>query len=199
MNMPVDLPMPPPNAHSLGSAFEKLSAKWGWLAAFGAILLALGLTALVLVGSATIATVLVNGVFMIAAGAAEIFIGASSKTWSRFFLWIAAGLLYLVAGSFLIANPVLGSAILTLLLGFGLLASGLVRIFLGFELADRRPANFIMFSGVLTALLGMLIIIGWPANSVFVLGLLLGVDLTFYGLNCLALSLRLRRWHLHSR
>ena len=43
-----------------------------------------------------------------------------------------------------------------------------------------------------TALLGLLIVSGWPRNSLFVIGLLLGIELVFSGLNWIFFGLRLR-------
>jgi uncharacterized membrane protein HdeD (DUF308 family) len=45
---------------------------------------------------------------------------------------------------------------------------------------------------VLTALVGLLILIGWPSDSVFILGILLGLDLLFWGTAWIAFGLWLR-------
>ena len=54
---------------------------------------------------ATITTVYIIAAFMILTGGSEIVVGVGAKTWGRFFLWIAAGLFYVVAGAFALAQP----------------------------------------------------------------------------------------------
>ena len=131
--------------HSLGEAIERLQAKWASITAFGVLLVVLGFAALFFSLIATIATVTLNGVLFLIAGAAEIGIGMHSRSWGRFFLWVIGGVLYLAAGVICIVNPVLASVVLTLLLGAGLIAAGLVRLYLA-TAASRRPAPRFWFS-----------------------------------------------------
>ncbi len=73
-------------APSLGDAVEQLRSKWAAITAFGVLLVALGVAALAFSIFATIATVTLNGVLFLIAGAAEIGIGMHARTWGRFFL-----------------------------------------------------------------------------------------------------------------
>src|SRR5271165_7428866 len=108
--------------HSLGEAVERLRAKWASITGFGVLLVALGFAALFFSLIATIATVTLNGVLFLVAGAAEIAIGMHARSWGRFFLWVIGGALYLAAGVICIVNPVFASVVLTLMLGAGLIA-----------------------------------------------------------------------------
>src|SRR6516165_8348035 len=107
--------------HNLGDAIERRRGKWAAITAFGVLLVVLGVAALFFSLIATIATVTLNGVLFLIAGGAEIGIGMHSRTWGRFFLWVAGGLLYIGAGILCIVNPILASVVLTLLLGVGLI------------------------------------------------------------------------------
>lgn len=176
----------------LRQAIERLRPRWGWIVALGALIAVMGGVALVLVVSATIASVYVIAVFMIIAGGAEIAAGIGARTWGRFFLWILAGLAYIVAGAFALARPLVAAYAFTLVLGVVMTTTGGIRIYLGTHLGSglRGP---VLWAGVLTALVGILILIGWPANSVFILGILLGLDLLFWGTAWIAFGLWLRR------
>lgn len=176
---------------SLGTAIERMRHRWGWIVAFGVLGAAMGIAALILTVSATIASVYTIAIFMIIGGVAEIAIGVSATTWSRFFLWIIAGLLYIVAGSFALAQPLVAAAIFTLMLGAALLVTGVARIYFGTQLAAGTRSS-VIFAGVVTALVGLLILIGWPGNSFFILGILLGIDLFFWGLGWISFGFRLR-------
>lgn len=181
-----------PSHRALGDAMHRLGHRWGWVVAFGVLSVVLGLAALELTVTATIASVFVIGIFMIVAGGSEIVLGFGSRSWGRFFLWIVAGLLYVVAGAIALAQPVIAAAFFTLMLGAGFLATGIMRLWLAFEMPSGTR-GWAMLSGVVTALLGVLILAGWPGNSLYLLGLLLGIDLVFYGVGWIGFGLTLRR------
>ncbi len=178
---------------SIAEALGRLGDRWGMVVAFGLIMLLLGFMALGLVLSATIATVLVIGGFMIATGLLEIVMGFSAETWGRLFIWIIAGLLYLAAGVVAVSQPLLAASIFTLMLGAGLVATGIVRIVLAFQLPPEQSKWLVVLSGVITLLVGLAIIAGWPGNSFFILGVFLAVDLMFYGVGWISFGLALRQ------
>jgi uncharacterized membrane protein HdeD (DUF308 family) len=178
--------------HSLGGAIHHLRAKWGAIVAFGILLIVLGVAAAVFALAATIATVTINGVVFLIAGVAEIGIGMHSQSWSRLFLWVIGGVLYLLVGLVCIFNPIFASAALTLMLGAGLVAAGAVRVYLAFQLPADHPRSMVLLAGAVTILLGLIIVAHWPADSIWVLGTLLGVDLLFNGAGWVSFGLGLR-------
>lgn len=181
-----------PAPHALGDALAELRGKWGAVVAFGLLLILLGAAALVFTLASTVATVTLNGVFFLVAGAAEIGIGAHAQRWGRFFLWIVGGVLYLAAGLFCIINPIFASLALTLALGAGLIAAAVVRAYLAFQLPPGQPRTVVLAAAAVTFLLGLIIVLHWPWDSVYVLGTLLGVDLLFHGAGWVTFGMGLR-------
>ena len=177
---------------SLGLAIEHLRARWGEIVAFGALLVLLGLAALCFTLPSTVATVTLNGLFFLVAGVAEIGVGAHAKSWARFFLWIVGGAIYLVAGLICILNPIFASLALTLALGAGLIAAAGVRAYLAFHLPSGNPRAMVLLAAAVTLLLGLVIVVHWPTDSVYVLGILLGVDLLFHGVGWATFGIGLR-------
>jgi uncharacterized membrane protein HdeD (DUF308 family) len=176
-----------------GSDLAPLRAKWGWVVALGIVYLITGFVALGSVMLATVASVLVVGVMMIIAGVAEVFNAFQLKSWGKFLLWALLGLLYIIAGFVAFENPLLAAAVLTLMLGVSLFASGAMRIFLAFSMKRETPWIWVAISGVITLLLGLLILARWPINSVYILGLFLGIDLIFAGASWIGIGLGLHR------
>jgi uncharacterized membrane protein HdeD (DUF308 family) len=172
-------------------ALERLRHRWGWIVFFGVAVALFGLAALGLVVTATIASVFMIAIFMIVAGGGEIAMGVTSRDWGHFFLWIIAGLFYIVAGAFALAQPFIAAAVFTLALGIAMLATGLLRIYFGMKLA-KGMRGLVILAGAVTFLVGVLIVAAWPTNSLFILGLLLGLDLLFWGSGWIAFGLRLR-------
>ncbi len=179
-------------APSLGEAIERLRAKWAAIAAFGVLLVLLGVAAITFSIFSTIATVTLNGVLFLIAGVAEIGIGMHARSWGRFFLWVIGGVLYIAAGLICILNPTLASVVLTLLLGAGLIAAGVVRLVLALQLPRAEPRGLVFLAGAVTILLGLVIVVHWPLDSVYVLGTLLGVDLLFHGVGWVAFGVGLQ-------
>jgi uncharacterized membrane protein HdeD (DUF308 family) len=169
------------SAHNLGQSIERLRGKWAAITAFGVLLVVLGFAALVFSLFATIVTVTLNGVLFLVAGAAEIGIGMHARDWGRFFLWVIGGLFYIAAGALCVVNPILASTVLTLFLGAGLIAAGVMRAYLATQLPADHPRTLVFLAAAVTILLGLIIVIHWPLDSVYVLGTLLGVDLLFHG------------------
>ena len=165
----------------------------GWIIALGVVYVIAGFIALGSVMMATVASVLVVGVMMIVAGVFELINAFQIKSWGKFLFWALLGVLYIVAGFVTFENPLLAAAVLTLLLGASLVASGLVRLFLAFSMKRESPWIWVALSGVITLLLGGIILAHWPVSSVYTLGIFLGIDLIFAGTSWIGLGFGLRR------
>ncbi len=169
-----------------------LHAKWGWIVALGIVYLIAGVIALGSVFAATVASVFVVGIMMMIAGVAEVINAFQIKTWGRFFFWLILGILYIVAGFVAWDNPLLTAVWLTLFLGAALVASGIMRIFLGFNMQHGSPWIWVIVSGLITLVLGLIILAHWPVSAVYTLGIFLGVDLVFAGASWIGLGMALR-------
>ena len=169
-----------------------LRAKWGWIVALGIVYLVAGIVALGSVMAATAASVLVVGVMMFVAGVFEVINAFQVKTWGRFIFWLLLGVLYMVAGFLAWDNPFLTAIWLTLFLGAALVASGIMRIFLAFNMKHGSPWVWVVVSGLITLALGAIILAHWPFSAVYTLGIFLGVDLVFAGVSWISLGMGLR-------
>lgn len=175
------------------SGLAPLRAKSGWIIALGVVYAVAGIIALGSVVMATVATVWVVGIMMLIAGVAEVINAFQIKSWGKFLFWLLLGMLYVIAGFITFENPLLAAALLTLFLGCALIASGVMRILLGFYMKSDMPWLGVVLSGVITFLLGLIILIHWPVSSLYVLGIFLGIDLIFAGASWIGIGLGLRR------
>jgi uncharacterized membrane protein HdeD (DUF308 family) len=181
------------NTLSASSDVQPLRAKWGWIVALGVVYLIAGFVALGSVLSATVVSVFLVGIMMIIAGVAEVINAFEVRGWGKFVLWLLLGALYIIAGLVTFRNPLLAAAVLTLILGVALVASGIMRIILAFSVQREAPWIWVLLSGAITLLLGALILARWPISSLYILGLFLGIDLIFAGIGWLGLGLGLRQ------
>lgn len=160
---------------------QEARAKWGWFVALGVGLLILGFIAATNLLVATVASVYYVGMMMLIGGIIEIIHSFSVKSWGGFFWWLLSGLLYTAAGVVTFMNPILATAILTFVLCIALIASGILKIWVGFKARPDSGWGWIVAAGVVTVLAGLVISSGWPVNSLWILGMFLAVDLIFQG------------------
>ena len=178
----------------LGEGVRALRAKWGWIVALGVIFMLAGVIALGSVVMATATAVFVIGIMMIMAGVAEIIAAFSVKGWGKFIFWMLLGALYVAAGVICFYRPFEAATILTLFLGAALVVGGVLRMFLAWSMRGAgKPWGWVVVSGIISLLLGLMIIAKWPYSGFYVLGLFLGVDLIFIGSGWLSIGLALKR------
>jgi uncharacterized membrane protein HdeD (DUF308 family) len=180
-------------ASDVRTAPGEFRSRWGWFVALGILMIVAGFIALMSVFLATVVSVLFVGWMMIFSGVVEIVHGFQMKQWGRFFLWMIIGALYVLGGVFAIMNPVLASAYLTLVLGVFLIVAGVIRIVLAMQMRSGSSWAWVALSGVVTLLLGAIIVMHWPVSSLYTLGLFLGIDLVIAGVSWLTAGLAFRR------
>lgn len=181
---------------SLAGHLHELRAKWGWFVALGIIMIVAGMIALgssygLVVG--TLISVYYIGAMMIVGGIAQIFHAFSVKGWGGFFFWLLDGILYLAAGVLAFTQPDLAATVLTLLLGISLIVGGIFRVIAAFQMRPATGWGWILFSAIIAIILGIEITVQWPINSLWILGLFLGVDLLFNGFSILMLGFGLKK------
>ncbi|EYR79183.1 MULTISPECIES: HdeD family acid-resistance protein [unclassified Shinella] len=168
-------------------------AKWGWFVALGVVLLVFGGIAAANLFWATVASVYYVGMLMIVGGAVHLAHAFQVKAWRETIAWALSALLYLAAGVLAFVNPVLTSAVLTLLMAAALLVAGLFRIFAALRVRPEKGWGWLLAGGIVTALAGLVFLIGWPVNSLWLLGLFLAFDLAMQGWALIAFGLALRK------
>jgi uncharacterized membrane protein HdeD (DUF308 family) len=164
-----------------------------WFVVLGVIVFAAGLFAAANVFLATIISVFMVGAMMIVGGIAEVVHAFGVRSWGGFVLWLLAGILYTVAGVLTFYNPLLASAVLTLLIAASLMAAGVVRIGAGITGQVSGGWGWVVVGGVVTLAVGLVILLRWPVNSLWVLGIFLAVDLMVQGVAYVTYGLGFRR------
>ncbi|OYU49380.1 MAG: hypothetical protein CFE31_08555 [Rhizobiales bacterium PAR1] len=162
--------------------------KPGWILAFGILLAVLGAFALASVITATIASVYFVAISMVIAGAAHMVMAFQAKSFWSGSTWFLTGIFYSAAGLLASSNPLLAATGLTLLLGIALVASGIVRLVIAFQMRSGTAWGWVVLSALITALLGITVLSQWPASGLYVLGTFLSIDLLFTGASWLALG-----------
>jgi len=153
---------------------------WGWVLFVGILLLLIGAAAAASPFITTITSVVVFGWLLIFAGIAQLVFSFSYRTTSNFLMHIFTSILTVLIGVLIIANPEVTAITVTLLLAAFFLAAGISRIISALSL--RFPQwGWILFGGMLSVVLGALILLHWPSSALWVIGLFIGIELIFTG------------------
>jgi uncharacterized membrane protein HdeD (DUF308 family) len=174
------------------AVFGDVTKKWGWLLALGIAYVILGMIGLGMEVTLTIVSVMLFGVFLFAGGILELIHAFQAKGWKGRLPAILIGLAYAAAGILIFLDPVAASKGLTLMLGVLLLVIGAVRIALAFGMKSHANWIWLALSGVLSIVLGFMIISKWPASGLWVIGLFVAVELIIQGWSCIFLALAAR-------
>jgi uncharacterized membrane protein HdeD (DUF308 family) len=90
-------------------------------------------------------------------------------------------LLYVVAGLMIITRPLLASMLLTGALAGMLLLIGVLRCVMAIQHRAMQGWAWALVGGIVTVLLGLMILSKWPADSLWVIGLFLAIELIVQG------------------
>jgi uncharacterized membrane protein HdeD (DUF308 family) len=181
-----------PTIDAAAAAAGELRKSWGWLLAWGVLLVIVGFMGLSYEFLATAVAVDVIGLFLIALGFIEGVQAFRHQKWSGFFLFLVGGILSIVTGFLLWMRPLAGMAVLTLLMASYFLVLGAFRA-IG-AVATRHPGwGWGAFSGLVAFVLGAMIWAEWPASSVWAIGLYVSVSMLFQGWNYVMLAMVAKR------
>jgi len=175
------------------AVFGNLSQKWGWLLALGVIQLILWIIGLGMTFGLTLVTILVYGIFLLIGGGAQIVQIFATKGWKGIILHLFIAILYVLAGIIIIANPLAASLIITLFIGFILLITGILRSIMAFRFKRFKNWFWPLLSGMISVLLGLMIINQWPVSGLWVIGLFVAVELMVNGWSSIMIALVARK------
>jgi uncharacterized membrane protein HdeD (DUF308 family) len=170
-----------------------LRRSWWLVLILGLLSIVVGMLAISSTFVATLASVTVIGWLLIIAGIIEVVHAVAVHNWRGFALHLLAAALYLMAGLFMLEDPIQAAAVLTLLLAAVFIVGGALRILL--SLIMRFPGwPWLILNGVIDLALGIMIWNRWPASSLWVIGLFVGIDLLFHGWSEVVLALSVRNF-----
>ncbi len=172
---------------------ETVRGSWRWFLALGIILIILGITALAVPIAVSITMTVFIGIILLIAGVAQVAQAIASHRWGGFFAHLLGAAVYVLFGAALLADPEKGVRALTLLLALFFVTTGLVKIILSVAAHGEKNWGWLLFSGIVSLILGALIWAQWPSDSDWVIGLLVGIDLILsgWGLTMLAIAAKM--------
>lgn len=154
----------------------------GGFVALGILLMVVGTLSLLFPLIAAFSFNLVVGVTLITGGILTLVQAFRLRGWRGFALQILLGLLYVGGGIIFLVNPFAGLIALGVMLGAFFAADGVARIMLGIRVRPQRAWWMFLLSGVLSLVLGVLVLLGLPSGwSIVFLGIVVGLNMVLTG------------------
>ena len=125
------------------------------------------------------------GVIAAVAGVTQLLrLGQAEGTQGKVFRALS-GVFYLVAGVWVVAYPVESEVSLTLFVGLLLLFEGVMELAAA-AASQAQARGLVLADGLITALLGGMLVAEWPSDSLWAVGTLFGISLFFTAIRLLS-------------
>lgn len=163
---------------------EALSKNWKVLLAGGIISVVLGLIAIIVPPLASVGITILVGIILLV-GAVGMVAEAISRGSTGHRIWSAIlAVLYVIAGVWLLINPVEGTITLTVVLIVFFLVIGLFRLIAGIQGRSGGVPNagWMIVNGILSIAIAVLVLLDLPSSAAWAIGLLVGIQLLFDGM-----------------
>lgn len=155
------------------------------------LLILLGMLAIAVPFYATLSVELLIGWILLFGGIVQLYKSIKTIKESGGAFSLASALIYIIVGALMLFYPLKGALTLTFLLGLFFLLEGVAKIAISFDLKPAQNWGWILFSGIISLIMSGIILYGWPGTSVWVIGLLVGINMIFFGFSLLALILNI--------
>jgi uncharacterized membrane protein HdeD (DUF308 family) len=178
--------------------FGEARKNWGWLLGLGVVSVILGVIGLGMTPYLTIATVYLFGILLAVGGGFQVIDAFKCRGWKGTLLHILIGLLYLGAGVLTLYQPLRAAVALTLLIGIAFIVTGVLRTVMAIQHREARGWGFALFGGLVSIVLGLLVMARWPVSSFWFIGLIIAVELIVNGWTYIFFGLAARSAHQDS-
>jgi uncharacterized membrane protein HdeD (DUF308 family) len=160
---------------------------------WGVLLIVAGVVA---IGSPFVAAVAVNVVIawlIVLAGVFHLILAFQAHRAGSVIWKLLVGVAYIGFGTYMVMQPAIAVASLTLLLASLFLIEGVLCIVLYFQMRAMGGSAWILADGIITLVLGLMIYMQWPSSSAWAIGTLVGVSLIMSGVSRVMLSMTVRK------
>jgi uncharacterized membrane protein HdeD (DUF308 family) len=160
-----------------------------WFVGLGALFVLLGLLAMLLPFVSSLITTVVLGWLMMLAGVSEGYHALRNRAWGGSGWELASAAVQILAGALVVGFPLTGKLVLTLILAAYFVAEGALKLIRAVQHRRIGASGWLVFDGLLSMALGVLILLHWPSVAVWAIGLFVGTNLLVGGTSMLLIGL----------
>ena len=155
---------------------------------WGIAVLILGVLALMMPLAFGLTTTLLTAILLIAAGIAQTIYAFNAGSFGKGLLQFLFGGISILGGIAMMAMPGVGLLTLTIAVIAYFLVDGISTIVAGFRLRPVKGWGWMLFSGIVSVVLAVMIYREFPAASAYIIGILVGIRMIFAGWSMILLG-----------
>jgi uncharacterized membrane protein HdeD (DUF308 family) len=158
----------------------------------GIILLICGVLAVGSPFAAGVSVTIMVGALLIIGGISQCFMAFQAGAFGKGLLIFLMGALTAVAGFYLFGQPLAGLATITIFLAAYFIVTGIFELIAAIQIRPAEGWGWMLFNGIVTLLLGIMIWRQFPLSGVWAIGTLFGIKLMMSGLSLIFIGRNVR-------
>ena len=135
-----------------------------------------------------LAVTIVVGIALFAAGISMVIFSFQAPSLGKVLIKLLFGALTVIVGISVLSQPGIALLNLTLLVGIFFVVDGFFGFIVAWNVKPEKGWGWLVFNALVTIVLGVMILKGWPETSLVVIGILVGIRLVFAGITMLTIG-----------
>jgi uncharacterized membrane protein HdeD (DUF308 family) len=169
--------------------YENLRQHRGEFIALGLALVVLGAFAILMPFFSSVVTTVAIGSLLLLGGIALAIHALVNRKWAGSGWEIVSAIIYVIAGWVVVTSPISAKLVLTLVLSMFLIVEGIAKAVRALQHKDTPAWGWLLFDGIVSLILGIIIWRGWPGTAFWVLGIFVGIELVLNGSSLMVLGM----------
>ena len=174
--------------------FGELKKNWAWMLSLGIVMVMLGVIGLGMTVLFNEIVVMYFGFLLLFGSGVQLMQAFRAEAWKGRVWHVLIALVYIVGGIIAVTEPVIAGMTLALLIAWTLIVIGVLRLFMGLQMRGAAGWLWTLLGGVLSVVLGVMIINEWPQSGLWVIGLFVAIEILFAGWSQIMIALAAKNY-----
>lgn len=167
-----------------------MKAHWRLFLFEGIFFILLGISAIIIPQLFSVFIVIFLGWLMVVAGLIQVSRAIFSHNTPGYGWWLCLGVLQLVVGFLLIADPIAGVLTFAMMLALFFAFEGGIKVYMGLMMRPLPHWDYVLLSGITAMVLAVVILVFWPEIPQLALGIFVGINMIMLGVAIMKIGLR---------
>ena len=174
--------------------FGELKKHWAWMLSLGIVMVILGVIGLGMTVLFNEIVVMYFGFLLLFGSGVQLMQAFRAEAWKGRVWHVLIALVYIVGGIIAITEPVIAGMTLALLIAWTLIVIGVLRLVMALQMRGAAGWLWTLLGGVLSVVLGVMIINEWPQSGLWVIGLFVAIEILFAGWSQIMIALAAKNY-----
>ena len=174
--------------------FGELKKHWAWMLSLGIVMVILGVIGLGMTVLFNEIVVMYFGFLLLFGSGVQLMQAFRAEAWKGRVWHVLIALVYIVGGIIAVTEPVIAGMTLALLIAWTLIVIGMLRLFMALQMRGANGWLWTLLGGVLSVVLGVMIINEWPQSGLWVIGLFVAIEILFAGWSQIMIALAAKNY-----